>query len=640
MKIDKRAGSLCFNEELHKYWNEETSTPYISVTTLIESYGQPFDKEFWSAYKALEVLMDSDVWKLENKNLLNIKKFDKSLLDLYDIKESEFNREQQRILDEWEESNRISCERGTKIHATLEEAILGHKKAFSLNKFGIGGKFTCKGKDYHELDLEAGAYPEYMIGREIEPGLFGLSGQVDLLLKKGNKITICDWKGLPLDTEILSKFGWTTIAKLKEGDIIYDKNGNETKILHKSNVHNNPCYKITFDNNDEIISDMDHKWEISFKGNKSKKYPDGYHTIVMTTEELFNYLNTIDKRTSYNIPKILNPKPINTTEQKLFIDPYVLGVWLGDGSKNSGAITQEKGSLLWKEIQKRGYEIGENSQHDPDRENVEIRTIYGLRTLLNEYGILKIKDIPEDYYTASFNQRLDLLRGLMDTDGYYHPKRKRFVMSTGQEWQRDAIVKLLGTLGIKSTVFAITKKCGDKCFDTWDICFSTNGLNPFLIRNQQIEYPSKDNNSYRNIEKIELVETVPTQCLEVDSPTHTFLCTNKCIVTHNTNKEIKTKSYYDNKTKKSQKMLYPLNSLDDVNYWHYNLQLSTYAWIIQQYHPEFEVEDLVLVHFRPDGEQDVYHMDYLKDEVEKMISHYRKKLAHEKLNSKYKKIEY
>ena len=301
MKIDKRAGSLCFNEELHKYWNEETSTPYISVTTLIESYGQPFDKEFWSAYKALEVLMDSDVWKLEKKNLLNTKKFDKSFLDLYDIKESEFNREQQRILDEWEESNRISCERGTKIHATLEETILGHKKAFSLNKFGIGGKFTCKGKDYHELDLEAGAYPEYMIGREIEPGLFGLSGQIDLLLKKGNKITICDWK---------------------------------------------------------------------------------------------------------------------------------------------------------------------------------------------------------------------------------------------------------------------------------------------------------------------------------------------------TNKEIKTKSYYDNKTKKSQKMLYPLNSLDDVNYWHYNLQLSTYAWILQQYNPEFEVEDLVLVHFRPDGEQDVYHMDYLKDDVEKMISHYRKKLAHEKLNSKYKKIEY
>ena len=301
MKIDKRVGNLCFNEEYHKYWNEDTTTPYISVTTLIESYGQPFDKEFWSAYKAMEKLMDSDTWKLEKKNLLSTKKFNKDLLDLYDISESEFNKVQQNILDEWERKNKEACERGTKIHAKLEEAVLGHKKEFSLTKFGIGGKFICKGRDYHKLNLEAGAYPEYMIGREIEPGLFGLSGQIDLLLKKGNKIIIGDYK---------------------------------------------------------------------------------------------------------------------------------------------------------------------------------------------------------------------------------------------------------------------------------------------------------------------------------------------------TNTEIKTKSYFDNKTKTSQKMLYPLNTLDDVNYWHYNLQLSTYAWMIQQYHPEFEVEDLVLIHFRPDGKQDTYHMEYLKDEVEKMINHYKKKLLHDKQIAKYQRIEY
>lgn len=640
MQIDKRAGTLCFNEESHKYWNEETDTPYISVTTLIESYGQPFDKEFWSAYKALEKLMDSDVWKLEKKNLLSAKKFNKELLDLYNITESEFNKAQQDILDEWEQKNRESCERGTKIHARLEEAVLGHKKEFSLTKFGVGGKFICKGRDYHELNLEAGAYPEYMIGREVDPGLFGLSGQIDLLLKKGNSIIICDYKGLPLDTELLSKNGWTTIGNVKEGDIIYDKNGKETTIIHKSSIHYNPCYKITFDNNDEIVADEDHRWEISFKVNKSKCHPDGFNTCVMTTKELFEYLNKIEKRTSYNIPKIMNPDPIQGDIKELLIDPYVLGAWLGDGSKDCGIITQAANSPLWEEIRKRGYEIGENAQHSPDREGTEMRTVYGLRVLLRKYGILNNKNIPEEYYTASFSQRLDLLRGFMDTDGYYHPKRKRFVMATGQEWQRDCLVKLLGTLGIKPTVFYVKKKCGDKYFDGWDICFSTNGLNPFLIRNQNIEFPSKDANSFRNIDKIEMVDSIPTQCLEVDSPTHTFLCTNKCIVTHNTNAEIKTKSYYDSKTRTSQKMLYPLNRLDDTNYWHYNLQLSTYAWMIQQYHPEFDVEDLILIHFRPDGKQDIYHLEYLKDEVEAMIKHHHKKLLHEKKMQKYNKIEY
>lgn len=640
MKIDKENGNLKFNEAEHKYWSEGSNTPYVSVTTLVGKFEQPFDKEFWSAYKALEKLVDPVTWKMERKALLQTKKFSKDILPLYDVTENDFNREQQAILDEWEKTNLESQVRGTKIHAALENAVLGKSGDMTFKKFGIGGKFICKGRDYHELDLPAGAYPEYMIGLEIVKDLFGISGQIDLLLKQGNKITVIDYKGLPLDTEILSKNGWTTIGELNEGDIIYDKNGEETTILHKSEIHFNPCYKIVFDNNDEIIADCDHRWEISFKCNKSKKHPNGYNTVVMTTKELYEYLKNITKRTSYNIPKILNPKPINGVEKNLLIDPYVLGTWLGDGSKNSGAITQEKNSALWKEIESRGYEVGPNLQHNPDRENVETRTIYGLRTLLGKYEILNTKDIPEEYYTASYKQRLDLLRGFMDTDGYYHPKRKRFVMATGQEWQKDALVKLLGTLGIKPTVFYVQKKCGDKYFDGWDICFSTNGLNPFLIRNQNIEFSTQDNNSFRNIQAVEPVDTIPTQCLEVDSPTHTFLCTNKCIVTHNTNKEIKMKSYFDSKTKTSQKMKYPLNTLDDVNYYHYTLQLSTYAWMLQKLHPEFEVEDLILVHFDHKGNQTIYHLDYLKKEVENMIKFYQKQLLQEKQNAKYKVIEY
>jgi hypothetical protein len=54
MKIDKQNGSVCFNEDSHVYWNVNDNEKYISVTTLIERYAQPFDSEFWSGYKALE----------------------------------------------------------------------------------------------------------------------------------------------------------------------------------------------------------------------------------------------------------------------------------------------------------------------------------------------------------------------------------------------------------------------------------------------------------------------------------------------------------------------------------------------------------------------------------------------------------
>lgn len=635
MKIDKQNGNVAFAEAEHCYWDVTNDNKFISVTTLIEKFAQPFDKAFWSKYKSLEKLLPPDAWKIEKKNLLNTHKIPNELLTTYDISELDFNKAQQDILDEWDKTNRESCERGTKIHAELENSMYKMGSNVSLKKFGVGGKFVCD-KGRTTLDLENGVYPEYLISRTSPDGILRIAGQIDLLVKKGKEIWILDWKGLPLDTEILTSNGWSTIGEVKEGDIIFDGAGNPTRIVHKSSIHNNPCYKIHFDNGDEIISDKDHRWEISFKTHK-KSNP--YNSVVMTTEQLFEYLNNYE-RNSYTIPKILNPEPINMPDKKLLIDPYVLGVWLGDGSKDCGIVTQASGSKLWEEIRKRGYEIGENAQHNPDREGTEMRTIYGLRTLLGQLNLLKNKHIPNSYYTASFNQRLDLLRGLMDTDGYYHPKRKRFVMSTGQEWQRDHVVKLLGTLGIKSTVFEVIKKCDGKKFTAWDVCFSTHGLNPFLIRNQEIEYPLTDKSSFRNINSIEKVDTVPTQCLEVDSPLHTFLVTNKCIVTHNTNKEIKQKAGFNTQTRSEVKMLYPLNGLPDSNYWHYAMQLSTYAWMIQMMDPEYTIKDLIIIHFDHNDNQTIYHMPYLKKEVEAMLKFYKKSIFKQEKLAKLKRIEY
>ena len=193
MKIDKQNGNVCFNDENHWYWNVNDNAKYISVTTLIHQFTQPFDKEFWSAYKALEKLIPKDSWAIEKKSLLNSKKFDKSILDVYDISENDFNKTQQDILDSWDEENRKSCERGTQIHSDIENSFYKKPKDISLKKFGIGGKFECK-KDHTELDLEYGVYPEYLIYRESEDGILRIAGQVDLIIKSGNEITIVDHK--------------------------------------------------------------------------------------------------------------------------------------------------------------------------------------------------------------------------------------------------------------------------------------------------------------------------------------------------------------------------------------------------------------------------------------------------------------
>lgn len=191
---DKVNGEVGFRESDHVYENlKDPSINYISVTTLIGRYEQPYDKEFWSAYKALEKLLDKESWSIEKKSLLTSRKFDKKLLEVYNISENDFNKTQQDILDFWQEENRKSCERGTKIHAEMENSFYKSGDNVNLSKYGIGGKFVCK-KDYSELNLPYGVYPEYLIYYDNFKINLHLAGQIDLLIKEGNELILGDFK--------------------------------------------------------------------------------------------------------------------------------------------------------------------------------------------------------------------------------------------------------------------------------------------------------------------------------------------------------------------------------------------------------------------------------------------------------------
>lgn len=194
MKYDKINKDVWFRELDHKYGNiKDPSIQYTSVTTLIGKYEQPFDSDFVSRYKSLEKLLPSDIWKKEKGALWKNHKIPKDFLEVYNIDENELNRVQQDILDEWATINKESCERGTKIHLQLENSFYKAGDNLSLKKFGIGGKFQCK-KDYSELDLEYGVYPEYLIYYDNPKLDLHIAGQIDLLIKNGNDIILGDHK--------------------------------------------------------------------------------------------------------------------------------------------------------------------------------------------------------------------------------------------------------------------------------------------------------------------------------------------------------------------------------------------------------------------------------------------------------------
>jgi len=194
MTIDKQNGLIAFNDAEHRYWNvNDESIKYTSVTTLIGKYEPEFDKEFVSKYKALERLIPSDVWKKEKGGIWKSHRIPNEFLEVHNISQEELNKVQQDILDEWAETNRIACERGTKIHSQLENSFYTAGSNITLKKFGIGGKFECK-KNYNELDLEYGIYPEYLIYYDNPELGLHIAGQIDLLVKNSNEIWIVDHK--------------------------------------------------------------------------------------------------------------------------------------------------------------------------------------------------------------------------------------------------------------------------------------------------------------------------------------------------------------------------------------------------------------------------------------------------------------
>jgi len=499
----------------------------------------------------------------------------------------------EEILEAWNSESKRAMELGTFYHNQREADLCSFS---SIERDGkalpIFTPIEKEGVKYApNQKLDDGVYPEHMVYLKSA----GICGQSDLVEVVNGKIYITDYKGLCLNTEIPTVEGFKLMKNLTTSDIIFDGEGKPTKIKNLSDIHYNPCYKITFDNGDTIIADHEHKWVIS-KRLQTNKYKEN----EFTTEELYT-------RFKKEYLKI-NCVSIHTPEVTLPIDPYVLGVWLGDGSSSTGVITNMT-NAVWKEIEKKGYFLGDDiSQGGCGK--AQLRTVYDLRTALKELNLLNNKHIPDIYLRSSFQQRLDLLRGFMDADGYLNKSRKRCVMRTTKEWQANAIKDLISSLGWKATIINTTASgFGKNNLPCFDVTFRPVDVNPFLARNHNyfdIIKNSSDRNKFRTIKAIEPIETVPTRCIEVESSTHCYLATRSYIKTHNTNKEIKTESYV-NWEGISKKMLAPVNHLDDCSFNHYALQLSIYMYIMIKHNPKLEPGQMFIHHIIFEQESEDKH---------------------------------
>ena len=350
-------------------------------------------------------------------------------------------------------------------------------------------------------------------------------------------------KALSLDTNIPTPNGNKTMGELKVGDYVFDADGKPTKITYTSPIYlNNECYKITFEDGEEIVADAEHQWYVyDIFSNASSK---NEYVIRLTKQMANKYI--VNKQYKYSIPLC---NPINYQKKDFLINPYVLGVWLGDGDSSNPYITSHINDYqeLKMNLEDCGVKIDVikyESRPNIVKLKIDLKTLDKLtnntknKTKLNlkELNLINNKHIPEEYFYGSIQQRLNLLQGLMDTDGSIDKAKNCRLTQSNYEFIKQ-FSRLLDSLGIKNNIKTKNAKCNGNTFITYSINFRTDiNLPCFKLKRKYDMLPVELTNSIRRkaIKKIEKVPTVPVKCITVDNEKELYLCGKRNTVTHNT----------------------------------------------------------------------------------------------------------
>lgn len=356
-------------------------------------------------------------------------------------------------------------------------------------------------------------------------------------------------KALAIDTVIPTVNGPLLMKHICVGDVLFDEKGNHCKVTNVTGIMNErPCYRITFNDGTTVVADAEHQWMTDTcksrrsAGNARRNGRDVErdlrpHGVDQTLKRTFASVKTTegiaktifaenDNRHNHSIPVC---GPVVGKERYLMIDPYVLGCWLGDGSSQNGNFTCADQQII-DNICLRGYEVS-------SQKRAIGYCIRGIKGSLRWYNLLDNKHIPTAYLASRYEDRLELLRGLMDTDGSIDKRGTCEFTSVNQIlfWQ---VSYLICSLGMKPVhIMGDAKLDGRIVGRKFRIQF-TPTLQVFNLSRKQDRVRDDYNLTKirkRYIVSCERIDSVPVKCIEVDSDSHLFLCTESFIPTHNSN---------------------------------------------------------------------------------------------------------
>lgn len=350
---------------------------------------------------------------------------------------------------------------------------------------------------------------------------------------------------------VLTPKGWRPIGELKVGDQVIGKNGRATTVTGVYPQHDIQMYRMTFKDGTWIDTGDEHLWEVHESKSVGVKGPDGkwrtkrvLEPRVVTTQWLYD--NDLKQGSSYRyrIPLV---DPVEFAPQEPGpVDPYTLGQFLANGSLHHGTprlacheddrdelmglIVAPGTRVAWDQSPgRRGGYIVISSQDRLRRKWSNPLAVAFDRAGL--YGVTaRDKFIPESYLTDTPENRLALLRGLMDGDGSSYKQINQQIFSTSSPRLAQDVADLVRSLGGYCTVTTFDRREATE----HQVHVNLDDVCPFRLSRKVANWrPRTNQRPARSIVKVEKLGREDGVCIKVAAEDSLYV-TKDYIVTHNT----------------------------------------------------------------------------------------------------------
>lgn len=350
-------------------------------------------------------------------------------------------------------------------------------------------------------------------------------------------------KAQPLDSLVKVPGSWKRMGDMQVGDDVISADGSTCKVLGVFPQGARPVYKLTFADGRTAECDENHLWKVfdrEVKGDWS----------IIDTKELLRKFAMPSKQGRLYVPVCASEQGADV---ELPIDPYLLGVLLGDGTfrHHTGVclpnlqmreVVREKLLAMGCEMTPcKGSDIDFNIVGIDRKNNVLLKKVTEMG-LFNKYSYEKA--IPEEYLLASHEQRVALIKGLMDSDGTCGFTGGATFDTSSPNLAKgvEYLIRSIGGLARTATRTTSYTHKGEKRYGRLSYRINIRHKTPSILfgyeEKKLAKAEEKDDGQYSagfklRIDNIEFVGEKETQCIEISHPEHLYV-TNNFVVTHNT----------------------------------------------------------------------------------------------------------